>query len=207
MSFLSSWITNIILFVLLAIVLELLLPNSALQKYVKMVIGLLLIVIILTPVLKFITEDFDKVLASVGVSTIAQEKKIENLIESKKREIQASQHAYILEQMAVHMKTAIEEELMANYGVTISKIDIEAKQDEQGQIQEVTEIYVTLSDQPVSEPQAVEVVKRVEIDTSKQRKRQSEANNEQHQEMQSFLSYRWGIKKEVIFITLEGGQK
>ena len=51
MSFLTSWISNIIIFILLATVIDMLLPNSSLQKYAKMVIGLLLIAIIITPIL------------------------------------------------------------------------------------------------------------------------------------------------------------
>ncbi|MEN2451142.1 stage III sporulation protein AF, partial [Bacillus sp. JR_15] len=33
MSFLTEWITSIILFILFAIVIDLLLPNSSMQKY------------------------------------------------------------------------------------------------------------------------------------------------------------------------------
>ena len=58
MSFLSSWISNIIIFILLATVIDMLLPSSSLQKYTKMVIGLLLIAIIITPILKFVSNEF-----------------------------------------------------------------------------------------------------------------------------------------------------
>ncbi|MDV2687064.1 stage III sporulation protein AF, partial [Alkalihalophilus lindianensis] len=52
MDFLIEWVTNIILFILLATVIDMLLPNSSMQKYTKMVMGLLLIAIILTPIFK-----------------------------------------------------------------------------------------------------------------------------------------------------------
>ncbi|MCY8267765.1 stage III sporulation protein AF, partial [Bacillus haynesii] len=42
MEFLTEWLTNIILFILMAIVIDMLLPNSSMQKYAKMVISLLL---------------------------------------------------------------------------------------------------------------------------------------------------------------------
>ena len=42
-----------------------LLPNSSMQKYTKMVTGLLLIAIILTPIFKLISKDFETALASI----------------------------------------------------------------------------------------------------------------------------------------------
>jgi stage III sporulation protein AF len=207
--YLTSWISNIILFVLLAVVLELLLPNSALQRYVKMVIGLLLIVIILSPLLKFVTEDFENLLASMSITGAADEKKIENLIESKKKEIQASQHAYILKQMAVHMKTATEEELMTKYGLVISDIQITVDESNNDGISDVVSlVQVVLSDQPSSGPAAVEVVKRVEIDTSKPKSKPEEGQpDEKAEEIQDLLAYRWGISNDKIVIAVERGRK
>ena len=60
MSFVITWLTNIILLILLATILELLLPKNALQKYVKMVVGLLLLIVLLQPVFTIFTEDFDR---------------------------------------------------------------------------------------------------------------------------------------------------
>ena len=62
MDFLTDWITNILLFILLAVVVELLLPQTSLQKYVKMVIGLLLISIILNPIFKLFSSDIEDLL-------------------------------------------------------------------------------------------------------------------------------------------------
>ena len=67
MSFLTSWISNIIIFILLATVIDMLLPSSSLQKYTKMVIGLLLIAIIITPILSLFQTNFDQILASATV--------------------------------------------------------------------------------------------------------------------------------------------
>ena len=61
MSFLSSWISNIIIFILLATVIDMLLPSSSLQKYTKMVIGLLLIAIIITPILSLFQTNFEQI--------------------------------------------------------------------------------------------------------------------------------------------------
>ena len=52
---------------------------------------------------------------------------MKNLIELQKKEIQASQHAYILEQMAVQLKKEAEEELMEQYGLVITDMDLLVK--------------------------------------------------------------------------------
>lgn len=60
MSFLTEWITSIILFILFAIVIDLLLPNSSMQKYAKMVVSLLLIVVMLNPIFAFFGQTLTK---------------------------------------------------------------------------------------------------------------------------------------------------
>ena len=49
---------------------------------------------------------------------------IKNLIDLQKNEIQASQDAYILKQMAVQLKEEAEEELMDRYGLVITDMDL-----------------------------------------------------------------------------------
>lgn len=48
----------------------------------------------------------------------------------KKKEIQATQGAYILKQMAVDLKADVEEELMKDYNMKISAIDVAVKNEE-----------------------------------------------------------------------------
>lgn len=57
MSFLTEWLTSIVLFILFAIVIDMLLPNSSMQKYAKMVVSLLLIVVMLNPIFKLFKTD------------------------------------------------------------------------------------------------------------------------------------------------------
>jgi len=85
MHFLTEWIMNIIVFILLAMIVDMLLPSSAMKKYTKLVTGLLLIAIILTPVLKIFSQDFDSLMDQVSAKSIVNKNKVENLIEMKKK--------------------------------------------------------------------------------------------------------------------------
>ncbi|OAT84164.1 stage III sporulation protein AF [Bacillus sp. MKU004] len=199
MSFLTEWITNIIVFVLLATVIDMLLPSSSMQKYVKIVTGLLLITIILTPLLKLLTSDVDTVIDSFRISGASQNNSVENLIEMKKKEIQASQRAYILEQMAVQMKQEAEKELMEKSGKVINKVNIAAS-DLENIPDSITEVTVYLSEK--KEERAIEAVRHVEIDTGD--KTRPEKTVENMSLVTSLLAEKWNLSPEKIIIA-EGG--
>ncbi|OIU71097.1 stage III sporulation protein AF [Rossellomorea aquimaris] len=199
MSFLTEWITNIIVFVLLATVIDMLLPSSSMQKYVKIVTGLLLITIILTPLLKLLTSDADTIIESFRVNGAYQNNSVENLIEMKKKEIQASQRAYILEQVAVQMKQEAEKELMEKSGKVIEKVNIAAS-DLDNIPDSITEVTVYLSEK--EEEHAIEAVRNVEIDTGEKTK--AEKTVENMSLVTSLLAEKWNLSPEKIIIA-EGG--
>jgi stage III sporulation protein AF len=199
MEFLTEWITNIIVFVLLATVIDMLLPSSNMQKYVKIVTGLLLITIILTPLLKLMTADVDAVVNSFRLNGTSQNNSVENLIEMKKKEIQASQRAYILEQMAVQMKQQAEKELMEKSGKVIEKVSIAAT-DLENIPDSITEVTVYLSNK--EEKDAIEAVRNVEIDTGD--KTRAEKSDENVSLVTSLLAKEWNLSPEKIIIA-EGG--
>ncbi|KAF0818440.1 MULTISPECIES: stage III sporulation protein AF [unclassified Cytobacillus] len=204
MDFIKEWVTNIILFVLLATVIDMLLPSSKLQKYTKMVTGLLLIAIILTPILKIVSSDFEEALVSVPVFEGAGEKNMENLIEMKKKEIQASSDAYILEQMAVHMKQDAEEELMEQYGLEIANIDILVDESsDQAFPDNLQKVMIQLKAED-AEAEAVEVVKTVEINAGKPLP-SSGPEHEDAGRIASLLAQKWNVDANSIEVLVEGG--
>ncbi|WP_421379521.1 stage III sporulation protein AF [Bacillus salacetis] len=196
MSFLTEWITNIIVFVLLASVIDMLLPSSNMQKYTKIVTGLLLITIILTPLMKLFTADFEEALTEINLDGPVKTASVENLVEMKKKEIQASQRAYILEQMAVQMKDDVEKEMIEQYGLTVKNIELEAE-DLEKLPESILSVSVHLD---TSQKEAVTAIKPVEIDTSK-----NIPKNESNQEIVSMLSEKWNIPSDKLVILVEGG--
>ena len=202
MSFLTDWITNIIIFVLLATVIDMLLPSSNMQKYAKIVTGLLLITIILTPLFKLMSTDFDEVMNSIDFNGTSQNNSVENVIEMKKKEIQASQHAYILEQMAVQMKQQAEKELMDEHGKVIEKITVQAD-DLDNVPDSISEVSVLMKDKESETDSTIETVQNVEIDTgSEARKNTSEEDTSR---LASLLAEKWNLTPDKIIIIVEGG--
>ncbi|NMD70187.1 stage III sporulation protein AF [Bacillus sp. DNRA2] len=206
MDFLKEWITNIILFVLLATVIDMLLPNSTLQKYTKMVTGLLLIAVILTPIFKLISGDFEKQLATISLRGNDETKNMESLIESKKKEIQTSQQAYILETMAVQLEKDANEELMEKHGLNISNIKFVINEDQMQNFPDNLEKVIVQLEEPKISADAVEVVKPVEISANEPLPSERE-NEHEKPEIVSFLSQKWDIDERTIEVEMvEGGK-
>ncbi|MCJ7839351.1 stage III sporulation protein AF [Lederbergia sp. NSJ-179] len=192
MEFITDWIFNIIIFLLLSMIIDMLLPETNMKKYAKLVIGLLLISIIITPLFKLLSVDYEKVLNSFATKIEANEQSTENLLEKKKKEIQASQHAYTLEQMAVQMKKEVEKELMDHYQLVIKDIQIsaDANMDQpEEQINQVV-VHVTPSEN------GIENVEPIVINTKEEKPKESSPYNE----IRNLLSERWEIPEKIIEI-------
>jgi stage III sporulation protein AF len=210
--FLTDWLTNLILLILLATILELLLPNSMFQRYVRMVVGLLLLVVMLQPVLAIVTEDLDTWFAELSLATSTSELSVESDWNSKKDDIESDMRAYISEQMAVQLKRQVEEEFRETYGVQIQSVDvvIEPTAYESGfhpdQVQSVT---VLLTEEADDESVSIEVVSPVQIDlASKTEDIQSVSTEDRmNQKYIHYLAEVWQIPEEMISLVWEGGEQ
>ncbi len=205
MQILTTWVSNIILFVLLAIIIDLLMPNSSLQRYTKMVIGLLLIVIILNPVLKIFNTNIEDILKTFQLPTIEEKVEVENLIENKKKEIQASQRAYILEQMAVQMKTMVEGELMKVYGLKVEAVHLQFSEGEGPLSQEdlkSVEVIVKKNNSN-GDNDSVPAIKDITIDTTTPiiKKEQNNLST-----VEQFLAENWQLEPLKVDVVMEGGE-
>jgi len=211
-SFLTEWITNIIVFILLAVIIDLLLPNSSMQKYAKMVISLLLIIVIINPIFKIFSSDMNEILSEFQIQTASDDKNGKNLIEFQKKEIQASQRAYILKQMAVQMKTMAEEELVQNYDVMIETILL-SESENVGDItsqKDLQHIQVVLKRNNATEAVGdgtVEVVEPVTIDTTKDVTKDEKADEIPSEQIVKSLAKIWEVEEEKITLDLERGEE
>lgn len=207
MEFLTSWITNIILFILLAVIVELLLPQTGLQKYVKMVLGLILIIIFLTPVFKLFSVDIDNLL-NRATGKLGEEKiSLENSIEKQKIEIQKDQHAYILEQTAVQLEELTEKELMKQFDYQFAHIQLNVSDtigltnSIEDILDNIESIHVTLIDKQEAD-QSVMNVEEVNVQLGEQKRDFHEADMNS---IASFLAKKWGVDRDIVQITIERG--
>lgn len=60
MQWLNDWIREIVLILLLATFIDLILPNSTFERYVKVVIGLMILLAVLAPIVSFLQLDWNQ---------------------------------------------------------------------------------------------------------------------------------------------------
>ncbi|GFZ77404.1 stage III sporulation protein AF [Compostibacillus humi] len=201
MTFLMEWVAQIILFIILATIIDLLIPQSSFQKYIKLAIGLILILILLNPVFSVLNIDIREAVSSSMIK-ISNEKEIssmENLIDLQKKEIESAQHAYILEQMAVQLKNIAEPELKDAFAAEIANIEFVFENNRQASYENLNEIIVTLTEGKKEEGM-MKAVEDVEINTDEPLKK---LDNDE--EIIAYLEKVWELQDKKITIFWEGG--
>ncbi|MEC0683910.1 stage III sporulation protein AF [Bacillus haynesii] len=205
MEFLTEWLTNIILFILMAIVIDMLLPNSSMQKYAKMVISLLLIVVILNPIFSLFRTDPDVIFEKLTKNGQVQSNEIKNQLNSEKKEIQASQQAYILEQMAVQLKKNAESSFASDkYKIDRVAVSSDSQLKTEKDFSKHAEVSVFL--QPASE-KTVQAVAPVEINTDRGYQSMREREKKETGEVREQLAGIWEISPDKITVHIEGGER
>lgn len=178
MDLLMSWVMQIIIFVLIASMIDLLIPSNAMKKYIKLVVGLILVLIFLKPIFHIFQIDIEQALeSSFSQINVDQEAdSIENLIKIQKKEIQASSDAYILEQMTNQLKEVADEPLM-KHQVEIVDIHYKFVSNETITYDNLEEIivYVRTLDQEEGD---VSIVEDVIIDTKSPLESEQELDSE-----------------------------
>ncbi|SDN17326.1 stage III sporulation protein AF [Tenuibacillus multivorans] len=147
MNFLTDWITQIVFFIFLATIISLLIPTTSHQKVIKLVFGLVIFLLFLHPLTELFGINPDQIVQSWQVSLEGlTEEDLEEQINNKKNEIQASQDAYILEQLQQDIKSLLEEDLMNQYQVAIRDISISLNDEAaEGSTEEVVQNFESIT--------------------------------------------------------------
>ncbi|MBH0160160.1 stage III sporulation protein AF [Fictibacillus sp. 26RED30] len=205
MAFLTEWITNIIILVLLAGVIELLLPGNQFQNYIKMVVGLLILLAMLSPLFKLINSDLDQVFLAMDLPAPAKEDEIKNSIEENKSEIQSAQRAYILEQMAVPMKKQVQEELKQTYELEIVDLQIQTEIGKEPlDAEDIRGAKVVLT--KYHDQARISEVSEVDVSVSG-RERKESLEPLVSSEVIQFLADQWQLDADQVDVHLEGGEE
>lgn len=200
MQFISDWIVNIVVFILLAMIVDMLLPETSIKKYVKLVTGLLLITIVIAPIFTFLSTDMEEFIASISLTDKGMQAPLQNIADEKKREIETSAYAYILEQMAVQLKESAEKEMIERYGVTITNIHITGDLTSAELPDSIKKITVFI--QPDSEVNEVASVQPVSIQIDKEKRDKLQLKDEHG--MKLLLASKWEVPESKIEIADEG---
>lgn len=204
MSSLKDWITQIIVFLLLVMIIEMLIPQTKMKKYVHTVLSLLFLLLFLQPLFQFLNMDIKEATeqAIIEFEGSMDENTLENEIELKKNEIQASQDAYVVEEILVQMKKQVEEELNNTYGVIISDISFQFEPENKQAIEYLKEVTVYLLEDSISNQGEV---KEIVIGEPEETVVSNAATETKRDEIKTFLNEVWELEEETLVLVWEGG--
>lgn len=183
---------------IVAMVVDLILPSSKLRQYVKLVIGLLLILIILQPILSIFNVDVHRMVDQLITTNPdpSMESRIENGMNQQKSEIEQIQAAYVLEEMVVQMENMVEKELEETYNYQIVDMEVNWASHPTSEDNEIESIYVQLA---ITDDTSI-VVEEVNIQIGDSLPQTSEAEPQDDEEVKHFLADQWGVEESIIHV-------
>lgn len=147
MEAMSGWLKQIVAVVLLAALVDLVLPNRTMQRYVRLVAGLIILLTIATPVLQWIRGDFDSKLAAgmqaVELNPQAAPDELARIeAEGRKWRERGSLEAASL--TAARLQEAIRQDVELAEGVDVADVSVELQRTAGGTL-DVRSVTVTLA--------------------------------------------------------------
>ncbi|MED3735972.1 stage III sporulation protein AF [Virgibacillus pantothenticus] len=200
-----DWVTQIILFILLATIIDLVIPATSMKKYIKLVVGFILILILLKPLFFIFQIDVQRALEtslSGVLQEINQNDALDKSIETQKNEIEDTQDAYILEQMAVQLKEIAKEPLQDKFQAEITDIQFRFADEREKTYEDLDEVIVYVNESKDGEG-AVRIVDDVVIDLDSPE--QSREDNKL-QDIEAMLNDLWEIEQKKLLLQWEGGR-
>ncbi|WP_100331529.1 stage III sporulation protein AF [Bacillus xiapuensis] len=200
MAFLSEWLGKVLAFILLAVVVDMLLPSSSFQKYAKFVIGLLLLFVMLTPLWKLFSVDMEKELNGWAAKYV-NDRQMEQEMNRKKERLDDSRKLAIVKNSEQQLRVMAESELNLTFQKSIVDLEIEVREWQGDFPTKIEKVDVYLTSSASGDHHAVD---EVVIHSSAR----SGGGENKDQSLLLFLSKTWNIPAEQLNIHMieEGGQ-
>lgn len=206
MEILVHWVTQIIVFLIFAAIIDLLIPENKMRRYIQFVVGLVLLLIFLKPVFYIFDIDITQAIESSFKQTIQaneKSKEMEELIKIQKSEIESTQDAYILEEMVVQLKNLAEDPL-AEEQITIADIQFNFGKTEAHTFDNLEEIIVYLAATNEGEG-VVDEINEIEINTNEPTLERDELEEIDSELIKNILQEVWELDEMKITLIWEEG--
>lgn len=179
LSFISSWVQGIIIAVVISTIIEMILPDGNIKKYVRTVIGAFIVFVIISPIITKVTGK------EISLNTYQMPE-----IEQYQEEIKIDTNLYI---ESTYIKN-IEQDIIENieekgYEVQEISIDIDKTEENYGLIKRIN-LYIMKGKTNDIEP--------VEININSTPKQDESITEEEKQEIKEFLKENYGTEAITI---------
>lgn len=188
MEYIKSFIETLVTIIILFSAIELISPNNSMKKYIKFVLGLILIVVMLNPIIDFFTEGEDKI-----VYTIKEYEDILSTDTETSSDVAASNEVedVFIENLNKNSATELAEKF-PDYKFVC---DIDCNIDLNNFSYDISHAKISISTNKIQE---VEKIEKVEI--SNDNKTNSQAYSDDEQKILSYVSNMLGISEDKIEI-------
>ena len=193
--FLSSWAQGIIVAVIIATLIEMILPNSSSKKYVKVVIGMYILFTIVSPIIKKLGGK------DINLNTINIEKyerQIEKSDNTISRKFEDNNTRSIKDIYVSNLKADISAKLKEK-GYNIDTSDIQIKEDENYTIEKITLKLIKMEQEQEKNNEIV--INTVEIGNTISQKDSKTLSDDDKQEVKDYISETYDIDKKNINIS------
>lgn len=193
--FLSSWAQGIIVAVIIATLIEMILPNSSSKKYVKVVIGMYILFTIVSPIIKKLGGK-DINLDTINIEKYEQQiSKSDNTIS---RKFEDNNTRSIKDIYVSNLKADISAKLKEK-GYEIDTSDIQIKDDENYTIEKITLKLIKMEQKQEKNNEIV--INTVEIGNTISQKDSKTLSDDEKQEVKDYISETYDIDKKNINIS------
>ncbi|MGG1660142.1 stage III sporulation protein AF [Brevibacillus sp. NRS-1366] len=213
MTWLTLWLKKIILLVLLAAFLDLILPNTTLQRYVKMVMGLILLLTIISPVFSLFSlsqEDLafrlDRYQQQLNKPADAEWKRITDKLLGQQ---DAQMTAYVQAQVEAGVKAQVKEA----YGVEVQEVAVvvNKKDSEQpklarielvlgGSVQEQKEGQNPIKPVTPIQPVEINLGEKATMEPRQEIEAAARQNNPMLERISDDIAEQWGLTRDQVVV-------
>ncbi|HLR73365.1 MAG TPA: stage III sporulation protein AF [Pseudogracilibacillus sp.] len=202
----TEWVTQIVVFIFIGTILDLIIPNQSMKRYVHIVVGLTLLLILIKPILFVFQEHIPSAISKIETAIEKQDMSslvTEKDLDFKKDEIHEQQDAYIWNEVSSQLiyeaNKRLEEEGIA---ISVTDIQFETKNESTLTVDNVDKLIVSLS-QTDSTDNKIESVEPIVI--GKEGKNDTSVEFPNEDKVKKELAQLWGIEGNKIEYIWEEG--
>ena len=199
--FIITWTKGIIVAVIIASIIEMILPNGNSKKYIKMVIGVYIVFNIVAPVINKVTNN------SFSLESIIDVNKYTNQIESYEvstEKLDSNNESSIKEMYKINLEKDMKSKLEEK-GYIVNSINIEINNDKEYTIKSVDLKISKTGEQEEKKANTVEKIEKVNIEVSIENRVENNENIEnveitekEKNEIKEYISSTYEVNKKKI---------
>ena len=199
--FIITWTKGIIVAVIIASIIEMILPNGNSKKYIKMVIGVYIVFNIVAPVINKITNN------SFSLESIIDVNKYTNQLQSyevSSEKLDSNNESSIKEMYKINLEKDMKSKLEEK-GYIVNSINIEINNDKEYTIKSVDLKISKTGEQEEKKANTVEKIEKVNIEVSVENRIENNENIEnveisekEKNEIKEYISSTYEVNKKKI---------